>query len=87
MHGALSGIWHGFVRTAAVAALLALSITGLTVQHYRLDAHRTTMAKNVALVARIRRMPSVDALKRFDGTIKSMSHPARADDELLALMQ
>jgi hypothetical protein len=55
------------------------------VQHYRLDAHRSTMAKNVALVAGTP-MPSVETLKDFDA-IQHMSRPTRADDELLALLQ
>ncbi|HEY3760924.1 MAG TPA: hypothetical protein VGN23_04190 [Verrucomicrobiae bacterium] len=80
--------WHFNWRTflpRATAAMLALSITGLTVQHYRLDAHRSTMAKNVALVAAAP-MPSVETLKDFDA-IQRMSKPTRADDELLALLQ
>jgi anti-sigma-K factor RskA len=76
--------WRMLVPRAA-AALLALTFAGLTVQHYRLDTQRSLMAKNVALVAHTP-MPSLDALKDFDA-IKSMSHPARADNELLALMQ
>lgn len=76
--------WRAFLPRAA-AAMLALSITGLTVQHYRLDAHRSTMAKNVALVAATP-MPNVETLKDFDA-IQRMSRPTRADDELLALLQ
>jgi hypothetical protein len=76
--------WRVFLPRAATA-MLALSITGLTVQHYRLDAHRSTMAKNVALVAGTP-MPSVETLKDFDA-IQRMSRPSRADDELLALLQ
>jgi negative regulator of sigma E activity len=76
--------WRVFLPRAAVAAL-AVSFAGLTLQHYRLQEQRSALAKNVALVAETP-MPSVEALKNFDA-IRSMSQPARADDELLALLQ
>jgi negative regulator of sigma E activity len=76
--------WRIFLPRVAVAAV-AISIAGLTLQHHRLAGERSELAKNVAFVAQTP-MPSVEALKDFDA-IKSMGHPARADDELLALLQ
>ncbi len=76
--------WRVLVPRAAVAAI-AISFAGLTLQHYRAAGERTALAKNVALVAQTP-MPSVDALKNFDA-IKRMGQPARADNELLALLQ
>ncbi|HEY1662277.1 MAG TPA: hypothetical protein VGI03_07650 [Verrucomicrobiae bacterium] len=80
----LIGNWRGLVPRAAVA-VLALSFAGLTLQHHRVAGERTALAKNAVFVAQTP-MPSVDALKNFN-TIKNMSQPARADDELLALLQ
>lgn len=76
--------WHAFLPRVAVA-LVAVSLAGLTLQHHRIAGERAALAKNVAIVAETP-MPSVDALKNFDA-IKSMGQPARADDELLALLQ
>ena len=82
--GRLFWRWRAFLPRVAVAAI-ALSFAGLTLQHYRVAEQRTTLAKDVALVAETP-IPSMDALKNFDA-IKGMSRPARADDELLALLQ
>ncbi len=76
--------WRAFLPRAAVATAVIL-FAGLTLQHHELAARRATFAKNAALVAETP-MPSVDALKNFDA-IRRMSQPARADDELLALLQ
>jgi anti-sigma-K factor RskA len=76
--------WHAFLPRAAVATVAVL-FAGLTLQHHEVTAHRAALAKDVALVAGTA-MPGVDALKNFDA-IRRMSQPARADDELLALLQ
>ena len=76
--------WHALLPRMAVTAAVVL-FAGLTVRHYEIAARRTTLARNVAMVAGAQPLPSVDALKNFDA-IQRMSQP-RADDELLALMQ
>jgi anti-sigma-K factor RskA len=76
--------WHAFLPRAAVATV-AIVFAGLTIQHHEVNVQRAALAKNVALVAETS-MPSVDALKNFDA-IRRMGQPARADDELLALLQ
>ncbi|HTV62145.1 MAG TPA: hypothetical protein VMH30_06210 [Verrucomicrobiae bacterium] len=76
--------WRVFLPRAA-AATVAVCIAGLTLQHYRLDAHRSEMAKNVAFVADTP-MPSVEVLTNFDA-IRRMSQPAQPDEELLALLK
>jgi hypothetical protein len=76
--------WRAFLPRAAVA-IVAVLFAGLTFQHHELNARRDALAKNVALVAQTP-MPSVEALKNFDA-IRRMSQPARADDELLALLK
>ncbi len=76
--------WHALLPRIAVASAVML-FAGLTFHHYELAGQRTRLAKDVALVAETP-MPSVDALKNFDA-IRRMSQPARADNELLALMQ
>ncbi|HTV76037.1 MAG TPA: hypothetical protein VMD57_03485 [Candidatus Baltobacteraceae bacterium] len=76
--------WRAFLPRTAVATA-AILFAGLVFQQHELNAHRAAFAKNVALVAETP-MPSVDALKNFDA-IRRMSQPARADDELLALLQ
>jgi negative regulator of sigma E activity len=76
--------WHALLPRIAVTAAVIL-FAGLTVRQHELTARRTTLARNVALVAGAQPLPSVDALKNFDA-IQRMSQP-RADEELLALMQ
>ena len=76
--------WRVFLPRAAVA-MVAVLFAGLMLQHYEVNVHRAALAKNVALMAETP-MPSVDALKNFDA-IQRMSQPARADNELLALLQ
>jgi len=75
--------WRAFLARAAVAAV-AVVFAGLTLQHHELNAHRSALARNVALVAEAQPLPSMDALKNFDA-IQRMSQPAHADEELLAL--
>jgi negative regulator of sigma E activity len=77
--------WHAFLPRIAVATA-AILFASLTFHHYELNAQRAALAKNVALVAEVQPLPGVDALKNFDA-IQRMGQPARADDELLALMQ
>ena len=77
--------WRAFLPRAAVATG-AILFAGLTFQHRELTAHRAALAKNVALVAEAQPLPDVDALKNFDA-IQRMGQPARADDELLALLK
>ncbi len=76
--------WHALLPRIAVTAAVVL-FAGLTLRHYELAARRSTLARNVAVVASSQPLPSVDALKNFD-VIQRMSQP-RADEELLALMQ
>ena len=76
--------WHSLLPRIAVTAAV-LMFAGLTFHRYELNAHRTALARDVAVVAGAQPLPSVDALKNFDA-IQRMSQP-RADDELLALMQ
>jgi negative regulator of sigma E activity len=76
--------WHSLLPRITVAAAVLL-FAGLTFHRYELNAHRTALARNVALIAGAQPLPSVDALKNFDA-IQRMSQP-RADEELLALMQ
>ncbi len=75
--------WHALLPRIAVTTAVVL-FAGLTFHHHELASQRSTLAKNVALVAETP-MPSVEALKNFD-TIQRMSQP-RADEELLALLQ
>jgi hypothetical protein len=74
--------WRAFLPRAAVATA-AILFAGLTLEHYEVGARRAQVAQSVALVAGAP-MPDVDALKNFD-TIRRMSQPAHADEELLAL--
>jgi negative regulator of sigma E activity len=77
--------WHSLLPRIAVTAAAVL-FAGLTFQHYELNAHRSALAKNIALVAEAQPLPDMDALKNFDA-IQRMSQPARADEELLALLK
>lgn len=77
--------WHALLPRIAVATAVML-FAGLTFHHYEQDAHRTVLARNVALVTEAQPLPSVEALKNFD-VIQRMSQPAHADEELLALLQ
>jgi glycosyltransferase involved in cell wall biosynthesis len=76
--------WHALLPRMAVTAAVVL-FAGLTVRHYEIAARRTTLARNVAMVAGAQPLPSVDALNDFD-VIQRMSQP-HADDEVLALLQ
>ena len=75
--------WRALLPRVAVTAAVVF-FAGLTLRQHEL-ARRTTLARNVALVAGSQPLPSVDALKNFDA-IQRMSQP-RADEELLTLMQ
>lgn len=77
--------WHRLLPRLAVTAA-AILVAGLTFRHFELASQRSELVKNVALVTGSQPLPSVDALKNFD-TIRRMSQPAHADEELLALMQ
>jgi hypothetical protein len=76
--------WHAWLPRIAVASVVIV-FGSVTFQHFERNAHRSALAKNVALVAEAP-MPDVDALKNFD-LIRRMSQPARPDNELLALMK
>jgi hypothetical protein len=76
--------WRVFLPRAAVAAVAVLS-AGLAFQRHEVNAHRTALARDVALVAEAQPLPSEDALKNFDA-IQRMGQP-RADEELLALLK
>jgi negative regulator of sigma E activity len=77
--------WHAFLPRVTAAAAVIL-FTNVAFHHYELTTQRIALAKNVALVAEAQSLPNVDALKNFDA-IQRMSQPARADEELLALLQ
>jgi hypothetical protein len=76
--------WRSILPRVAFA-MLAIGFAALALQRHELDTRRAALAKNVALVAEARPLPSVDALKNFDA-IRRMSQP-HADEELLALLQ
>jgi hypothetical protein len=76
--------WPRLLPRIAVTAAAVL-FAGGTFHHYEVAGQRAKLAKNVALVAETQ-MPSVEALQNFDA-IQRMSQPARADDELLALLK
>lgn len=77
--------WHALLPRIAIAAAV-LFFAGLTFHQYEQKAHRTALARNVALIAGSQPLPSVEALQNYDA-IRRMSQPARPDEELLALMQ
>jgi hypothetical protein len=77
--------WRVFLPRAAVAAVV-IGFTGLAFHRHEIYIQRAALAKNVVLMAGAQPLPSVEALKNFDA-IQRMGQPARADEELLALMQ
>jgi hypothetical protein len=77
--------WHALVPRAAFAAAV-IAFSGLVFHHHEIYSQRAALARNVAFVTRGQPMPSREALENFD-TIRRMSQPQRADEELLALMQ
>lgn len=77
--------WRALLPRVAVAAA-AFLVAGLAFHHHELASQRAELANNVALIAGSQPLPNVDALSNFD-VIKRMGKPARADEELLALMQ
>ena len=78
-------IWRSSVpRIAVVTASVVLA--GLVFHQQELQSHRTALAKNVALFAATRPLPSVEALKNFDA-IQRMSRSQSADEELIALLK
>jgi hypothetical protein len=77
--------WRAFLPRATVAAVV-IGFTGLAFHRHEIYSQRAALAKNVVLMAGAQPLPSVEALKNFDA-IQRMSQPARADEELLALMQ
>src|ERR1700679_964446 len=76
--------WHAFFPRAAVATAVVV-FAGLAFHHHEIYSQRAVLAKNVALVAGVQPLPSVEALKNFD-VIQRMGQPQHADEELLALM-
>jgi len=70
-------------RIAVAAAVLIFG--GVSLQRYEVNAQRTVLAKNLALVARAP-APGVDALENLD-VIQRMSQSGRADNDLLAVLQ
>jgi hypothetical protein len=71
-------------RVATVAVFLI--VAGVGFQRYETDSRRMALAKNVARLAAAQPPPSVDVLVNLDA-IQRMSRPARADGELLAVLQ
>lgn len=77
--------WHLLLPRVAVAAAVVF-VAGISFRQYEVSAHRTTLARNVAMVATSHPAPSVDALENLDA-IQRMSQSAHADNELLADLQ
>jgi anti-sigma factor RsiW len=77
--------WRLLLPRTAVAATVLL-VAGISFHQFTVTAHRTTLVRNVAMVAVSHPAPSVDALENLDA-IQSMSQSAHADTELLADMQ
>ena len=77
--------WHSlFPRLAVAAAVLVFA--GVSIQRYEAGSHRLEIARSVAMVASTSSQPSVDALENLEA-IQRMSQSARADGDLLAVMQ
>jgi negative regulator of sigma E activity len=75
--------WHSLLPRVAVATAV-LVFAGVSLQRYETNSHRAALARSVVLLATSQPLPSVDALENLDA-IQRMSHPAHADEELLAL--
>jgi len=76
--------WHAPLPRLAITAAVLL-FAGATFRQYELNRQRTQLAKNVVRIAESQPLPSVEALDNFDA-IQRMGLPARADEELLALL-
>jgi hypothetical protein len=71
-------------RVALGAAILI--VAGIGLQRHETDSRRMALAKNMAMLAVAQPPPSVDVLVNLDA-IQRMSRAARADGELLAVLQ
>ena len=71
-------------RVAVVAGVLIFA--GISLQWHTANSQRIALAKNIAMVAESRPVPSVEVLENLDA-IQRMSRPAHADGELLAALQ
>jgi hypothetical protein len=79
--------WHWrslFPRVAVAAAVLIFA--GVSIQRYEAGARRLELTKSVAMVAASPGQPGVEALENLDA-IRGMSQSARADGDLLAVLQ
>jgi hypothetical protein len=77
--------WRVFVPRVAAAAVV-VGFAGLVYQHHEFS-RRVELARDVALLAQARPVPSVEALKNFDAIQRMSQTTPRADDELLTLLQ
>ena len=77
--------WHVFLPRVAFAAVV-VTFAGLALHHHEIYSQRVALVKSVALVTGSQPLPSPEALENFD-SIRRLSQPQHADDELLALMQ
>ena len=77
--------WRRFLPRIATAAAI-LVFTGISLHRFTTNTHQALLAKNVAQIASAAQPPSVDALENLEA-IQTMSLPAPADGELLAVLQ
>jgi hypothetical protein len=77
--------WRRLFPRLATATAIFLLIGSAAVQ-YGKNLHRQQIAHSLAMVARADALPSVDALENLDA-IQRIGQSARADGELLAVMQ
>ena len=77
--------WRSLIPRLAVAAAL-LVFTGVSIQRYETSSQRHEMARNVAMVASSKAVPSVEVLENFE-VIHRMTQSAQADGQQLADLQ
>jgi hypothetical protein len=77
--------WRSLFPRLAVAAAV-LVFTGVSIQRYEITSQRHEMARNVAMVASSKSVPSVEVLENLDA-IQRMTQSAHADGDLLADLQ
>jgi anti-sigma factor RsiW len=77
--------WRVLAPRFAVATVV-LIFAGVSIQHYEASAHRTALARNIAIVTVAQPPPSVDALENLDA-IQRMGQTGHADTDLLAALQ
>jgi len=77
--------WRVLMPRIAFATVI-ITFGGLVVHQHEVDRQRLALVRSVALVTQGQPVPSPEALENFD-TIRRLSQPQHADDELIALMQ